>query len=235
MNLEKAITHRLPRWATFWERITQPAASLTTKDSQQQARLLATISLTFLLLGLMAMPPWVITSASWLWAASLASGMLIIFVLAYWLSRTYHYTRGAVLLSLSIFLLVTVNMGLSPSPIAQRMLMLMALVVGVMISILFLRRRFTMMLIGICFAIITAHFFVSDLPFIYPFAYAFFFMVLMGLAIVTHTVGQYYRRELADSEARYRALFQQSHDAVFILSLNGQHIEANQRAADMLG
>lgn len=235
MNLEKAVTHGLSRWATFWERITQPAASLTTKDRQQQARLLATISLTFLLLGLMATPPWVITSASWLWSASLAGGMLIIFALAYWLSRTHHYTRGAVLLSLSIFLLVTVNMWLSPSPVAQRMLMLMALVVGVMISILFLRRRFTMMLIGICFTIIAAHFFVPDLPFIYPFAYSFFFIVLMGLAIVTHTVGQYYRRKLADSESRYRALFQQSHDAVFILSLNGQHIEANQRAADMLG
>lgn len=235
MNLEQAVTHRLTRWAVFWERITQPAASLSTKDEQQQARLLATISLTFLLLGLIGAPPWIIIAPDRLWAVFLAGSMLTIFGLAYWLSRTYQYTRGAVLLSLSIFLLVIVNMWLSPSPIPQRMLMLMALVSAVMVSILFLRRRFTMMLIGICFAIITAHFFIPDLPFIYPFAYSFFFVVLMGLAIVTHTVGQYYKRELADSEARYRALFQQSHDAVFMLSLNGDHIEANQRAADMLG
>lgn len=35
--------------------------------------------------------------------------------------------------------------------------------------------------------------------------------------------------------ARYRSLFQQTHDAVFILDLQGRHLEVNQRAADMLG
>ena len=40
---------------------------------------------------------------------------------------------------------------------------------------------------------------------------------------------------LRESEARYRALFEQSHDAVFLLDLNGRHIAANQRAAEMLG
>lgn len=40
---------------------------------------------------------------------------------------------------------------------------------------------------------------------------------------------------LSASEARYRALFDQTHDAVFILDLEGHHLMANQRAADMLG
>jgi len=40
---------------------------------------------------------------------------------------------------------------------------------------------------------------------------------------------------LRESEALYRALFEQSHDAVFILDLNARHIAANQRAANMLG
>lgn len=40
---------------------------------------------------------------------------------------------------------------------------------------------------------------------------------------------------LYESEARYRALFEQSHDAVFILNLNARHISANERAAEMLG
>ena len=40
---------------------------------------------------------------------------------------------------------------------------------------------------------------------------------------------------LRESEARYRALFEQSHDAVFILDLKGRHVAANQRAAEMLG
>lgn len=37
------------------------------------------------------------------------------------------------------------------------------------------------------------------------------------------------------NQARYRALFGQTHDAVFILGLDARHIDANQRAADMLG
>lgn len=37
------------------------------------------------------------------------------------------------------------------------------------------------------------------------------------------------------SEARYRSLFEQSNDAVFILDLQGNHVSANQRAAHMLG
>jgi diguanylate cyclase (GGDEF)-like protein/PAS domain S-box-containing protein len=40
---------------------------------------------------------------------------------------------------------------------------------------------------------------------------------------------------LLENEARFRSLFEQTHDAVFILDLNGRHITANRRAADMLG
>jgi diguanylate cyclase (GGDEF)-like protein/PAS domain S-box-containing protein len=40
---------------------------------------------------------------------------------------------------------------------------------------------------------------------------------------------------LRTSEARFRYLFDQAHDAVFILDLNGNHITANRRAAEMLG
>jgi PAS domain S-box-containing protein/putative nucleotidyltransferase with HDIG domain len=37
-----------------------------------------------------------------------------------------------------------------------------------------------------------------------------------------------------ESQARYLALFEQMHDAVFILDLEGRHLAVNQRAADML-
>ncbi len=42
-------------------------------------------------------------------------------------------------------------------------------------------------------------------------------------------------RQREKAEHRYRALFEQSHDAVFILDVKGKHIEVNQRAADLLG
>jgi diguanylate cyclase (GGDEF)-like protein/PAS domain S-box-containing protein len=42
-------------------------------------------------------------------------------------------------------------------------------------------------------------------------------------------------RQREKAEHRYRALFEQSHDAVFILDVKGKHLEVNQRAADLLG
>ena len=38
-----------------------------------------------------------------------------------------------------------------------------------------------------------------------------------------------------EAELRYRALFEQSHDAIFIFNLEGRHLDVNQRATDMLG
>jgi|GEM_PF-3328252 len=38
-----------------------------------------------------------------------------------------------------------------------------------------------------------------------------------------------------EAEARYRGLFEQTHDAIFILDLQGRHLTENQRAADMMG
>lgn len=37
------------------------------------------------------------------------------------------------------------------------------------------------------------------------------------------------------AEARYYTLFEQSHDAVFLINLEGKHLEVNHRAAEMLG
>jgi PAS domain S-box-containing protein len=41
--------------------------------------------------------------------------------------------------------------------------------------------------------------------------------------------------ELAQSELRYRSLFNQSNDAVFLLDTARKHLQVNQRAADLLG
>lgn len=41
--------------------------------------------------------------------------------------------------------------------------------------------------------------------------------------------------DLRTSEARFRSLFEQTHDAIFILDLTGKHLAVNQRATQMLG
>jgi diguanylate cyclase (GGDEF)-like protein/PAS domain S-box-containing protein len=42
-------------------------------------------------------------------------------------------------------------------------------------------------------------------------------------------------KDLRESEKRYRSLFNQTHDAVFMLDFEGRHLAANQRAAEMMG
>ena len=43
------------------------------------------------------------------------------------------------------------------------------------------------------------------------------------------------KEALHESERRYRALFEQSHDAVFLVDLSGSHMEVNQRAGELFG
>jgi PAS domain S-box-containing protein len=42
-------------------------------------------------------------------------------------------------------------------------------------------------------------------------------------------------QDRAHQATRYRALFEQTNDAIFLLDLNGNHIAANRRAADLVG
>jgi PAS domain S-box-containing protein len=51
----------------------------------------------------------------------------------------------------------------------------------------------------------------------------------------THSLDVDPHPEIDFSRNRYRALFEQSHDGIFIIDLAGQYIEVNQRAAEMLG
>lgn len=60
---------------------------------------------------------------------------------------------------------------------------------------------------------------------------------ILGLVGVSRDISERkaWEKELKRSEMTYRALFEHANDAVFLLDLNGIHISANQRAAEMLG
>jgi PAS domain S-box-containing protein len=222
-------------WKTWWKNLIQPSPTLDSADERQQARLLSALLLTLIGLTAIIIPLWFWYALDFLTAPYIAAGILVMLVAAYGLSRTRHYRSGATLLVLSILLTVIAVILTAPEPDAMRLLALQGLAVAAMVAILFLRRRFTLLVIGICLAIMLPHFFVPDLHFTIPYAYLVFFIIITGLAAVTAALGEQYKRDLAASEERYRALFQQAHDAVFILDLAGRHIEANQRAADLLG
>ncbi len=60
---------------------------------------------------------------------------------------------------------------------------------------------------------------------------------LIGIQAVARDVTQHKRAEQAmlQNEQRYRALFEQTNDAVLILDLDGMLVAANQKAGDLLG
>jgi len=69
---------------------------------------------------------------------------------------------------------------------------------------------------------------------------SFELMVIAGVQCVLSAGLDITERKRAEEEKKnaaigYRALFNQTHDAIFILDFNGVHIDANQRAADMMG
>lgn len=60
---------------------------------------------------------------------------------------------------------------------------------------------------------------------------------IIGVVLVFRDITEEHevREELRENEYKYRALFEQMNDAIFILDLDGKHLETNKRAADMLG
>ena len=56
-----------------------------------------------------------------------------------------------------------------------------------------------------------------------------------GLAEWQSTVSKATHEALLMERHRYRSLFEQAHDAVFLLDLEGRHLEVNNRAAELLG
>ena len=42
-------------------------------------------------------------------------------------------------------------------------------------------------------------------------------------------------RKIKESERRYQSLFENTNDAIFLIDLDGRHIDANKKAADLLG
>jgi PAS domain S-box-containing protein len=59
--------------------------------------------------------------------------------------------------------------------------------------------------------------------------------VLLGKMLQHVVERSQFQLALQESENRYHALLNHAHDAIFLLDLNGQHMDINQRAADLLG
>lgn len=218
------------------ERLTRPAAGIETATHRQQARILASLLLLLLLAILIISPIWIITAPDFAGVRYISLGILLSFILAYGLSRTRYYKAGVVVLILTIIGMVVAILLTAPGPTVGQMPALNFLVVPVLIATLFLRRRFTLLITAIGLAIISVFFFVPDVPFPLAYAHLVFFLLIAALGIISSVLGQHYRQRLAESEIRYRSMFEDNLAVKLLIDPDtGMIIDANSAAADFYG
>ena len=216
-------------------KLTTPALGITTAEHRHKARLLAYLSLALLLaIGIIA-PIWVVSTPDFTAAPYLSLGTLISLGLAYALSRTTHYTAGALVIILAIIGLVWGALLTIPSHLEQGLVALNFLVLAVMVASLFLRRRFTMLVVGVIFLTITGFFFVPAVPSIVVFAYLAFFVLVTLLGLISNVLNQHYQTRLVESEALYRSLVAALSEGVVWQAKDGAIKASNAAAEEILG
>jgi PAS domain S-box-containing protein len=184
--------------------------------------------------GFVAFPVWIATNRSFVTAPFISLGFIGTLFVIYALSRTRHYYSGFVLLVSVIFALVIIVLITPIGNINGRLTALNFLLIAVLLTSLLASIRATVLVTAASLILAVGCFFMPDVFFVVGFS-IFVFMAVMSALIILYT-GLHSRssKQLADAEARYRGLYEQTHDAVFILDLQGKHLQANQRAAYFL-
>ncbi len=196
----------------------------------EQARILAVVSLLVITLCIAALVLDLISPPHETFTRGVITGEIVVAVLLYSLSRTRYYQLGA-----QISLMATYSVGLLFILAYQTSLSLLMLGVPILLATLLFRGRIVLLITGI--TVITSVVIGYEQPGTTEGkALLVFFMLFTGLVLsFQNAIKAYSQREQAAAVHRYQSLFEQSNDAVFILDLNGRHLEVNQRAVELLG
>lgn len=232
----------MPSWNRFsasWirrlDRFLSPFKDLKGIE-RQRARLQVVL---ICLLGLFFLP----FSPIWLNATGFAASSILIVGLAfvgiltgYLLSRSRHYKYAAWMLI--TILVIGVGIAFEAALQAGRPpeAVLKYLILGVLFASLVLSPRVTLA-ITISFFLLVFFLTISvlHLSAAIVFNELVFNALVSGFIVGSATIRDADIQRLRRSEHRYRSLFEQSNDAVFLLTMQGNHQAVNQRAAELLG
>lgn len=217
------------------ERLTRPSPALTDQQARQQARLLAVLSLTFIVIIPAIVPMWVVSGSESQVFRWVTPGILLTAVLIYSLSRTHHYCHGAMLLVLTIVSLVVLALLTLPGPLIERMPALNFLIAAIIVSSLFLRRRITWVVVLLSLGIIGALCFLPDVPIAFIYAYLVSFLSVIALGAVGAVLTRRYKEQLLTSEERYRSVVMAMSEGVVVQSQDGLILTCNAAAERILG
>ena len=226
---------RLQLWRKHWRQIFQPPASQNQEECRREARLLAALLVALLIAAIIILPIWILANPEYPTALPISMGIISALLISFTLIRTQHEHIGMFVLIALFPCLVVAVIATAPGQMTERMLALNLLVVAILLASIPLDLRATLMIAVVSVLGTSIFFFVPGVPFAVTYSYLVFESLTSALFIVTAVIRNDYSRRLQQSEHRYRSLFEQSNDAVFLLDLAGVHLDVNQRAADMLG
>jgi PAS domain S-box-containing protein/putative nucleotidyltransferase with HDIG domain len=236
--------------ANIWDWLLEPSASIQEPERRRRARLLSALLATQLLLVLLVtlLILFTVHQPSDLYIV-LASTLIL--AVAYYLSRTRHYNLAALLAIGTLSGSVFASEFLHPDPGS-----LYFLVLGVLFSSLFLSRRDTILIMAatmIGFWLLWASLSVLPVRDVIGAMFAVFCVGVLGIVAITirqqdlqqiqeqaHLlVEDGIRRKQAEalqlSEKRFRALIENSTDAIALLDANGIVVYDSPSAPGMLG
>ncbi len=223
------------RVSYYWEHLTQPPTQFKTMEKQQQAILLASLSLLLLISALILLPIWVWTSSSSIIEPLISLCIVVFLTAAYALSRTNHYFAGSFLLISVIFLPIVTALLVPSGPIDGRIIAPVFMLVAVLLTSILLTVRATVIVAASSLLMTAAFFFIPEFYFGLTFSVFVLIAVMSALIIVDTSLYNRSTERLHNAEAQYRGLYEQTHDAVFIIDLQGNYLQVNRRGSELLG
>ncbi|MCC7206423.1 MAG: PAS domain S-box protein [Anaerolineae bacterium] len=219
----------------LWGSLTRPSPELTNREERELANILSSVELALLLAAMIIFPLWIVgnpvfTALSWLVPA-----LGVLLVAAYILGRGRSYRLGAYTLLIAVYFTIVSVMLAAPGPMPERMTALDFLVTAILLGSLILSLPQLTLLFAVSVLGVAAFFGVPEARPVVTFSVLVLVTVTSALILLTTKLRRSHLQRLIESERPYYALFEQSHDGVFLLNLQGVHIKVNSRAAEMLG
>ncbi|MBK8022541.1 MAG: PAS domain S-box protein [Chloroflexi bacterium] len=224
------------RFVHRWQGLIHPREDVPADERQRARAVAALVAVLFVVFALM-MPIWIVVDSYSDVAPLLTSAfILLVLIAAFFVSRRRHY-RIAVWMLIGMLvtaLTVVFFVRLSAAHDADDLLKFLSL--GVILASLTLDRRSTVAIAVIVtvFTLIMSRFAAGD-TIDETFGEVVFQIVIAVLTIAAAVLRDNYAAQLRASERRYRALFEQSRDPIFVIKLDGSHFTANRRVSEVLG
>ncbi len=209
-------------------------AVLDGQSLEQQARMLTRLVSVILFTTLLISPIWVLLSPDFIAARYISVGLVAALCVTYLLSRLGQIQTASLLLALTLIALIFATFFSAPGSITERMLTLNFLILVVMVTSLFIP-RLTLIVAALSLATIGAFFFVPDAPPTVTFAYLVFFLSIISLGAAYNQLSGKYKRQLLESEERYRSVVTAMSEGVVLMSRDGAIETFNKATEQILG